>query len=79
MTNFQHTECQHLVSFTLHKKEEIVADLVNIGLKLRQTWNVSWKENGRKKTNTSTVGKDSQRTSHMAEQQVEHGGATSRQ
>jgi len=40
-------ECQHLVSFTVHKEEEILADLVNIGLKLRQTWNLSLKENGR--------------------------------
>jgi len=39
-----------LISFTVHKEEEILADLVNIGLKLRQTWNLSLKENGRKKT-----------------------------
>jgi hypothetical protein len=58
-------ECQNLVSLTFHREEEILADLVNIALKLRQTWNLSLKENGRKKTNTSTVGKDSQQTSHI--------------
>jgi hypothetical protein len=29
-------ECQHLVSFTVYKEEELLEDLVNIGLKLRQ-------------------------------------------
>jgi len=34
----------------VHKEEKILADLVSIGLKLRQTSNLSLKENGRKKT-----------------------------